>query len=78
MSAQTTIEVVEQERLVAFVDVRGYQYCATCYHKGIPPLPCVCASVDGAECDRCGRPMSESVEIMTGTAVVEYPPCKIF
>jgi hypothetical protein len=79
MSAQTTIERVEQERQLAFVDTHGYQYCATCYYAGIPSLPCERASViDNTNCDRCERDMALSVEIVTGTAIVEYPPCKIF
>jgi hypothetical protein len=78
MSAQTTIETVEQERQVAFVDGRGYQYCATCYYAGIPSLPCERASIDGTTCDCCDGDMSLSIEIVTGNSLVEYPPCKIF
>jgi hypothetical protein len=79
MSAQTTIETVQREQVVAFIDGRGYQYCATCYHAGIPSLPCDRASViDGDSCDYCDRDMAQSVEIVTGTSLVEYPACKIF
>lgn len=78
MSAQTTIETVEQEQIVAFVDGRGYQYCAACYYAGIPSLPCERASIDDTPCDHCDGDMAQSVEIVTGTALVEYPPCKVY
>jgi hypothetical protein len=79
MSAQTTIETVKQERHAVFVDLCGYAYCATCYHAGIPAFPCERADVpDDQECDHCESDLRLSVEIVTGSAIVEYPPCKIF
>jgi hypothetical protein len=77
MSAQTTIEIVEQEENVAFVDTYGNQYCAQCYYAEIPSLPCSRATPDN-ECDHCGVDMKLSIEIVTGSLLVEYPPCKIF
>lgn len=77
MSAQTTIETREQEVAAVYIDTRGYLYCTYCYHEAVDHQCERSLTVDG-ECDRCGRSGLESVEIVTGTAVIEYPPCKIF
>lgn len=77
MSAQTTIETVEQATAAVYVDARGNLYCTYCYHEGFGVGGIRSLTVDG-ECFRCGKSGSQSIEIVTGIAVVEYPPCKIF
>lgn len=77
MSAQTTIETVEQEAAAVYIDTLGYLYCTYCYHDGVDRNCIRSLTVDG-DCYRCGRNGHESIEIVTGTAIVEYPPCKIY
>lgn len=73
-----TIQPATSERPIAYVDTLGNQFCAQCLHADIPSRQCVTASPDDRPCDLCGRDMSTSIEIVTGTAVIEYVPCKIF
>lgn len=77
MSAQTTIEKIEIEEIAVYIDQRGYLYCTYCYHAGVD-YPCTRSMTIDGECDRCGKSGAESIEIVTGTAVIEYLPCKIF
>lgn len=78
MSAQTTIETVSQDEAAVYVDGMGNLYCTYCYHAEIPSLTCQRSSTVDGECYHCGRSGQESIEVVTGTAVIEHPVCKIF
>ena len=83
MSAQITVEKREVEQSAVYLDGRGDVYCASCHHNSgsaYGPIERHDAGdvESGATCARCEEPVTASVEVVSGSFVVEYPPCKVF
>lgn len=75
MSAQVLYETRTAERPICYIDSLGYAYCVTCFPNIARPAE-RCAP-DG-NCDECGKDLRQSVELVDGTAAIEYTPARIF
>lgn len=86
MSATITIELRTVEQPIAYVDNTGHALCVTCQdERGTPADRCKPSDIGGEigalfpTCDFCGcNLLTDSVERVTGTVVIEHVTCKIF
>jgi hypothetical protein len=77
-----TLEPSQHEETAGYVCSLGYFYCCTCKDKVSRPVQRVPADSmpDDTRCDwpGCGKPIAESVEVVSGLVTIEHFACKVF
>lgn len=77
MSAQTSRELRTNEQAACYVDMHGRTLCTICYHSGVDHTYDRSRDTSG-ECERCGKSLDQSIELVDGWAIIEYTTAKIF